>query len=120
MTALYFANQLRGYRGVLGVLEACNQDICRAGCSLPSVVKSVVKRLDKLQKDLDTAQVVEVKKRIIQAQIRKFVAKAQSLPRDMGKPCQKTIGTCKIGGGCFVSGALKMLKLITEPLPPLQ
>jgi len=120
MAALYFANQLRGYSGVLAALEACDQDICHDGCTLPGVAISVFKRLNKLQKDLDTSPVVEPKKQVMTAQIDDFLARARALPQDVDRPCQKTVGTCKIGSGCFATGALKMMKLITEPPSPIQ
>ncbi len=120
MAARDFGNQLRGYRGVLAVLEACDQDICHDGCTLPNVTNSVIKRLSRLQKDLDAASVVEPGKQAMEAQIRDFLARAEALPQDVDKPCQKTAGTCKIGSGCFASGALKMMKLITEPPSPIQ
>ena len=120
MAALYFANQLRGYSGVLAALEACDQDICHGGCTMPNVDISVIKRLSKLQKDLDASSVVEPRKQVMRAQISDFLARAEALPQDVDRPCQKTAGNCKIGNGCFVSGALKMMKLITEPPSPIQ
>lgn len=120
MAAWYFANQLRGYSGVLAVFEACNQDICHNGCTMPNVNISVIKRLNKLQKDLDASSVVEPKKQVMRAQISDFLARAEAFPQDVDRPCQKTAGNCKIGKGCFVSGALKMMKLITEPPSPIQ
>ncbi|MFH1595085.1 MAG: tetrahydromethanopterin S-methyltransferase subunit A, partial [Pseudomonadota bacterium] len=119
-SARYFANQLRGYHGVLAVLEACNQDICHDGCTLPNASNSVIKRLSKLQTDLDGSSVVEPGKQVMKAQIRDYLARAEVLPQDVDRPCQKTAGTCKIGSGCFASGALKMMKLITEPPSPIQ
>lgn len=118
MAALYFANELRGYSGVLAVLEACDQDICHDGCTLPNVATSVIKRLSKLQKDLDASSVVEPRKQVMITQIGDFLARARTLPQDVDRPCQKTAGTCKIGSGCFASGALKIMKLITEPPSP--
>ncbi len=115
MAARYFANHLKGYSGVLAVLEACDQDICHDGCTLPNVANSVIKRLSKLEKDLDGSSVVEPRKQVMRAQVRDFLARAEALPQDVDRPCQKTAGTCKIGTGCFASGALKMMKLITEP-----
>lgn len=120
MAALYFANGLKGYSGVLAALEACDQDICHDGCTLPNVAISVIKRLSKLQKDLDASLVVEPRKQVMRAQISDFLARAEALPQDVDRPCQKTAGTCKIGSGCFASGALKMMKLITEPPSPTQ
>ena len=120
MAALYFANQLRGYSGVLAALEACNQDICHDGCTLPNVIISVIKRISKLQKDLDALSVVESRKQVMTAQIGDFLARVRALPQDVDRPCQKTVGTCKIGSGCFAAGALEMMKLITEPPSPTQ
>lgn len=118
MAALYFAHQLKGYSGVLAALEACDQDICHDGCTLPNVAISVIKRLSKLQKDLDASLVVEPTKQVMTAQVADFLTKARALPQDVDRPCQKTAGTCKIGSGCFASGVLKMMKLITEPSSP--
>ncbi|MEK6654868.1 MAG: tetrahydromethanopterin S-methyltransferase subunit A, partial [Thermodesulfobacteriota bacterium] len=120
IAALYFANQLKGYSGVLAALEACDQDICHDGCTLPNVAISVIKRISKLRKDLDASSVVEPRKQVMRAQISDFLARAEALPQDVDRPCQKTAGNCKIGNGCFVSGALKMMKLITEPPSPTQ
>lgn len=120
MAALYFANQFRGYSGALAALEACNQDICHDGCTLPNVATSVIKRISKLQKDLDASSVVESRKQVMTVQIGDFLARARALPQDVDRPCQKTVGTCKIGSGCFAAGALKMMKIITEPPLPTQ
>ena len=120
MAALFFANQFRGYSGVLAALEACDQDICHDGCTLPNVAISVIKRISKLQKDLDASPVVESRKQVMTAQIGDFLARAKALPQDVDRPCQKTVGTCKIGSGCFASGVLKMMNLITEPPSPTQ
>jgi len=120
MAVLYFANQLRGYSGVLAALEACDQDICHDGCTLPNVVISVIKRISKLQKDLDASLVVEPRKQVMRAQISDFLTRAEELPQDVDRPCQKTAGTCKIGSGCFASVALKMINLISEPPLPAQ
>jgi len=50
-TTLYFINQLRAYQVVLAALKALDQDICHDGCSLPSTVNKVIKRLGKLKSD---------------------------------------------------------------------
>lgn len=42
---LYFANQLRGYSGVLASFEALDRDICHNSCSLPAAVIIAQKRL---------------------------------------------------------------------------
>ena len=48
-TTLYFINNLRAYQAVLAALKALDQDICHDGCSLPSTVNKVIKRLGKLK-----------------------------------------------------------------------
>jgi hypothetical protein len=54
-TVLFFKNQLRGFHSVLGGLEACNQDICLGGRTLPLAVGRTIKRLEKLKGDLQEA-----------------------------------------------------------------
>jgi hypothetical protein len=49
---LYFANQLRGYSGVLASFEALDRDICHNGCSLPTAVIIAQKRLKRLKEGL--------------------------------------------------------------------
>ena len=52
-TVLYFKNQLRGFHSVLAGLEACNQDMCRGGKTLPLAVARTIKRLEKTKADLE-------------------------------------------------------------------
>jgi len=63
-TTLYFVNQLRAYQAVLAVLKALSQDICHDGCSLPSTVNKVIKKLGKLKSDLEASDVTAEKRKI--------------------------------------------------------
>ncbi|MFH1907956.1 MAG: hypothetical protein ABIL11_11365 [Chloroflexota bacterium] len=119
-TTSYSTNQLRAYQVVFAARKTLDQDICHDDCTLPNVAISVIKRLSKLQKDLAASSVVELRKQVVTAQIGDFLARASALPQDVDRPCQKTAGTCKIGNGCFASGALKMMKLVTESALPTQ
>lgn len=116
--SLYFENQLRGYNVVLAAFQALTRDTCGRGMSLPVAVNRWVKNIEKLRKDLDGAEIPEEKKKELTRRIDEYLKAAEELPRDPG-PCQKTAGNCKIGPGCFATGALDLLKLITEP-PPQQ
>lgn len=115
---LYFANQLRGFNGVLAAFEALDKDICHNGCTLPGAVINVQKKLNRLQKGIGNSSLSEAKKQRLEGRVNEFMEMLDTLPQDTSKPCQKTVGTCTIGSGCFASGALKLLKLITEPAPP--
>jgi len=51
-----------------------------------------------------------------------FVTKINNLSRRLEElqvadecSCQKTTGSCKIGTGCFVNGAVDLINLVTEP-----
>ncbi len=115
---LYFANQLRGYRGVLAAFKALDRDICHDGCSLPAAVISASKRLKNLKASLDKSSLPEMKKEKLQRELDEFEEALQGLPQDTSQPCQKTVGNCTIGSGCFANASLELLKLITEPALP--
>jgi len=115
---LYFANQLRGYRGVLAAFKALDQDICHDGCSLPAAVISASKRLKNLKASLDKSSLPEMKKGKLQRELDEFEEALQCPPQDTSQPCQKTVGNCTIGSGCFANASLELLKLITEPALP--
>ncbi|MEK6845727.1 MAG: hypothetical protein AABY26_03130, partial [Nanoarchaeota archaeon] len=114
---LYFANQLKGYSGVLAAFEALDRDICHNGCSLPAAVVSAKKRLKRLKEGIGKLSVSEEKQQDLEKRVNDFMERVESLPQDTSQPCQKTVGTCTIGKGCFASSALKLLDLITEPAP---
>ena len=115
---LYFANQLRGYRGVLAAFKALDRDICHDGCSLPAAVISASKRLKNLKASLDKSSLPEMKKEKLQRELDEFEEALQGLPQDTSQPCQKTVGNCTIGSGCFANASLDLLKLITGPALP--
>jgi tetrahydromethanopterin S-methyltransferase subunit A len=116
---LYFANQLRGYRGVLAAFKALDRDICHDGCSLPAAVISAGKRLKNLKASLDKSSLPENKKEKLRRELDEFEGVLQGLPQDTSQPCQKSVGNCTIGSGCFANASLDLLKLVTEPaLPP--
>jgi len=115
---LYFANQLRGFNGVLAALQAIDGDMCHNGCSLPATVLKAQKRLNRLKEDLGNSSLSGETKQRLEGSANGFIEMLESLPQDTSQPCQKTVGNCTIGAGCFASGALKLLELITEPAQP--
>ena len=115
---LYFANQLRGYSGVLAAFEALDRDICHNGCSLPAGMITAQKRLKRLTEGISNSSLSEETKQRLEGRANEFIERFESLPQDKSQPCQKTVGNCTIGAGCFASGALKLLDLITQPAQP--
>jgi len=115
---LYFVNQLRGYRGVLAAFKALDRDICHDGCSLPAAVISASKRLKNLKASLDKSSLPEKRKEKLRREMDEFEGVLQGLPQDTSQPCQKTVGNCTIGSGCFANASLDLLKLVTEPALP--
>jgi len=115
---LYFINQLRAYQVVLAALKALAQDICHDGCSLPSAVNRVIKRLGKLKNDLESSDVAGEKKEHLLSKIDSFLADANRLPQDTSQTCRKSAGECVIGSGCFATGALHLFNEITESEVP--
>ena len=117
MSELYFENQLRDYNVVLAAFQALTKDVCGKGMSLPVAVNRWIKMMEKLKRDLERATIPEEKKKELAAKIDEYMKRTGELPTEPG-PCQKTAGNCKIGPGCFATGVLDLLKLITEPAPP--
>ena len=115
---LYFVNQLRGYSGVLAAFEALNRDICHNGCSLPAMVITAKKRLKRLKEGISNSSFSDGKRQELENRVNDLIERLEFLPQDTSQPCQKTVGKCTIGAGCFASGALKLMDLITEPAPP--
>ncbi len=115
---LYFVNQLRGYSGVLAAFDALNRDICHNGCSLPAMVITAQKRLKRLKEGISNSSFSDGKRQELENRVNDLIERLESLPQDTSQPCQKTVGKCTIGAGCFASGALKLMDLITEPAPP--
>lgn len=117
-TTLYFINQLRAYQVVLAALKALDQDICHDGCSLPSTMIKVIKRLGKLKKDLEASDVAAEKKESLLSKIDRFLEDANRLPQDTSKTCRKMARECIIGSDCFATGALNLIEVIAEPKAP--
>lgn len=117
MSESYFENQLRCYNVVLAAFQALTKDMCGKGMSLPIAVNRWIGRMKKLKRDLEKSAIPEEKKKELAAKIDEYIKATEGLPTEPG-PCQKTAGNCKIGPGCFATGALDLLKLITEPAPP--
>ena len=116
---LNFVNQLRGFNGVLAAFQALDQDICHDGCSLPAAVIKAQKRLKRMKEaDSDNSSLHATTKQSLENKVSDIIERLESLPQDTSKPCQKTVDNCTIGAGCFASGALKLLDLITEPAAP--
>lgn len=115
---LYFANQLKGYGGVLAAFQVLDRDICHNGCSLPAAVITAQKRLKRLKEGISNSSFSGRKRQELENRVNDFMERLESLPQDKSQPCQKTAGNCVIGAGCFASGALKLMDLITEPAPP--
>ncbi|MBC8458026.1 MAG: hypothetical protein H8D67_08535 [Deltaproteobacteria bacterium] len=115
---LYFINQLRAYQVLLAALKALDQDICHDGCSLPSTVNKVIKRLGKLKNDLEASDVAAEKKKSLLSKIDRYFTDANSLPQDTSQTCRKSAGECIMGSGCFATGALNLINEITEPGAP--
>ena len=115
---LYFANQLRGFDGVLAAFQTLDADMCHNGCSLPAAVIKAQKRLNRLKEGIGNSSLSGESKQRLEGRANEFMERLESLPQDTSQPCQKTVGNCVIGAGCFVSGAFKLLDLITEPAQP--
>ncbi|MBU2461667.1 hypothetical protein KKH65_02190, partial [bacterium] len=105
------------YQVVLAALKALDQDICHDGCSLPTTVNKVIKRLGKLKNDLEASDVSTEKKESLLSKVNSFLADSNRLPQDTSKTCRKSAGECIIGSGCFATGALNLMD-ITEPKAP--
>lgn len=113
--AQYVSNQLRAYNGMLAAFEACVEDMCNNGCTFPSVVISSNKKLKKLKTDLDKSSLALEKKQTLGTEIDRYLERLKAFPQDIDQPCQKTVGNCTIGSGCFVKAAAGFSKLVTKP-----
>jgi len=83
-TVLLFKNQLRGFHSVLAGLEACNQDICRGGKTLPLAVGRTIKRLEKMKGDLQQASLSVEDRDSLMARLDLYLKRAQALPQEKG------------------------------------
>jgi len=83
-TVLLFKNRLRGFHSVLAGLEACNQDICRDGKTLPLAVGRTIKRLEKLKENLQQASLSVEDRNSLMARLELYLRRAQALPQEEG------------------------------------
>lgn len=81
---LYFKNQLRGFPAVLAGLEACDQDICHGGKSLPLAVSRTIKRLESLKTGLGEVSVPARDKDSLMARLEAHLKRAEALPQEAG------------------------------------
>jgi len=116
-TLVYFKSQLRGFHNVLAGLEACDRDICHGGRSLPLAVVSTIKKLERLKAGLEEATLPAEDKANLMTRLQGYLERAEALPQEPG-PCQKTVGTCTVGVGCFASASADLVKLVKTPEPP--
>lgn len=83
-TVLFFKNHLRGFHSVLAGLEACNQDVCRGGKTLPLAVGRTIKRVEKLKGDLEQASLSDEDRNSLMARLDQYLKRAQALPQEKG------------------------------------
>lgn len=81
---LFFKNQLRGFHSALAGLEACNQDICHGGKTLPLAVNHTIKRLEKLKGDLEQATLSADERNTLMARLEFYLRRAEALPQEEG------------------------------------
>ena len=81
---LYFKNQLRGFHGVLAGLEACDQDICHGGKTMPLAVGRTIKRLEKFKTELEKVTLPAENKDNLMARIGAYLKRAGALPQEEG------------------------------------
>ena len=115
MEALYFENQLRAFNVVLASLKASAKDICKKCISLEAAKTKIDEMLKKLKIDLEKSDIPDGKKKEILIHIDFFSKTNETLSIEEHCEYQKGTGLCKIGSGCFASGALELFKQITEP-----
>lgn len=113
--ALLVSNKLRAYNGMFAAFEACIDDMCNNGCTFPSVVITIGKKLKKLNKDLENSSLPVERKQVLETKIEGYLEMLKAFPQDTDRPCQKSAGNCTIGSGCFVKAAVDFVKLVAEP-----
>jgi tetrahydromethanopterin S-methyltransferase subunit A len=79
-----FKNQMRGFHSVLAGLEACNQDICSEGKTLPLTVGRTIKRLEKMKADMEQASLSDEDRNSLMARFDQYLKRAQALPQEEG------------------------------------
>lgn len=81
---LYFKNQLRSFHSVLAGLEACDQDICHGGKTLPIAVGRTIKRLERLKTELEKVTLLPENKDSLMVRIEAYLKRAGALPQEEG------------------------------------
>jgi tetrahydromethanopterin S-methyltransferase subunit A len=81
---LFFKNRLRGFHSVLAGLEACNEDICHNGLTLPRAVQRTIKRLENLKGDPEQANLSAEDKNSLMTRLDLYLKRAQALPQEAG------------------------------------
>jgi hypothetical protein len=84
LTVLSFKNQLRGFHSVIAGLEACNQDICHGGKTLPLAVNRTIKRLEKIKGDLGQETLSADERNSLMARLELYLRRAEALPKEEG------------------------------------
>ena len=106
-------NRVRGISIVLGALQAATRDICKNCIGLEGAKTKIGKMVKKLGMDLDTASICcEKTKADLQARIDSLSKAAEELEIAEECACQKTVGNCKMGEGCFVNASVDLMKLV--------
>lgn len=84
LTVLSFKNQLRGFHSVIAGFEACNQDICHGGKTLPLAVNRTIKRLEKIKGDLEQETLSADERNSLMARLELYLRRAEALPQEEG------------------------------------
>jgi len=106
-------NRQRGITIVLGALQAAAGEICKNCIGLEGAKTKVGKMIKKLGMDLGAASICcEKTKADLQSRIDSLSKAAEELEVAEECACQKTVGNCKIGEGCFVNASVDLMKLI--------
>jgi len=104
-----FENLVRGYRVVLGGLEASSEDICVKCINLESAQLKVTKGLKRLKMDVEKSTIPEEEKKGLSTKIEGLSETAEGIPLDPETCCQKTAGLCKLGTPCLATDLLKLI-----------
>jgi len=108
-------NKLRGFPVVLGALQASTKDICAECTNFSAAQIKLSKMLKAMRKDFEETSVPEEKKRELSSKIDEFSDTTDGLQVAEECTCQKTVTNVCTIAGCFVNGAVDLMKLITEP-----
>lgn len=106
-------NQIRGLSIVFGALQAATGEICKNCIGLEGAKTKVGKMVKKLNMDLeDASSCCEKTKADLQSRIDSLSKVAEGIQVAEECECQKTVGNCKMGEGCFVNASADLMKLV--------